>query len=125
MIFKAIQDSVEKELSEQKARLESIWRQKSRETWLLEGYRNIKLLHSSTTIKRRRNKIDCIKNGDIWLQDREQIGHYFKEGFTDLYTSSNPTFMSELEELGERLITNENNAKLTKIPSNEEIRKIV
>lgn len=51
------------ELQEQRQRLESIWKQKSRELWLFEGDRNSKIFYVSTIIRRRRNKISSIITG--------------------------------------------------------------
>nr|XP_048337067.1 uncharacterized protein LOC125424270 [Ziziphus jujuba var. spinosa] len=66
-----------------------------------------------------------LKKGDIWLQDRKQIGQYFEEEFSELFTTSNSIFTRELEELGEKYITDEENIRLMAIPSEEEIRNTV
>lgn len=50
------------DLEEILAREEIFWRQKSREVWLSDGDRNTKFFHSSTKLKRSRNRIYCIEN---------------------------------------------------------------
>lgn len=67
------------------ARLESILRQKSRETWLKEGDKNSKFFHISITVKRRRNRIMAIKNGKDWISEEEGIKNYFIENFNILF----------------------------------------
>lgn len=51
---------MEAELREQRARQESILHQKSRELWIKEGDRNLKIFHAIVIIRRRRNKIFSI-----------------------------------------------------------------
>lgn len=43
---------------------ELIWLQKSREKWVVYGDRNTKFFHMSTIIRRRRNKVDMLKNSE-------------------------------------------------------------
>ncbi|KAK2637718.1 hypothetical protein Ddye_025513 [Dipteronia dyeriana] len=66
---------------------ELFWLQKSRNCWLKEGDRNIKKFHLSTLVRRRRNKLEGLKNEDgVWTQDKEEMKdvaiRYFKKLFT-------------------------------------------
>ncbi|XP_010423930.1 PREDICTED: uncharacterized protein LOC104708970 [Camelina sativa] len=53
---------------------EIIWFQKSREKWFALGYRNTKFVHTSTIIRRRRNKIDILKNdAGQWMSNAVEL----------------------------------------------------
>lgn len=53
---------------------EIIWYQKSREKLLTHGDRNTKFFHTSTIIRRRKNKIEMLKNAEgQWLTDEEEL----------------------------------------------------
>ncbi|XP_057847249.1 uncharacterized protein LOC131057072 [Cryptomeria japonica] len=54
-----------KRYSEVLAREEIFWQQKSRETWLKDGDRNTKIYHTSVKVRRTRNKIFSINNGEV------------------------------------------------------------
>lgn len=74
------------QLSETLAREESYWRQKSRDLWLSEGDRNTKLFHSSSKLKRLRNRISCIidSNGNTMIDEDEiatEAVRFFKSLF--------------------------------------------
>lgn len=53
---------MQEEINEWLTRVELLWRQKSRETWLKEGDKNSIFFHLSTIIRRKRNSIDAIKD---------------------------------------------------------------
>ena len=62
------------ELNEWLLRNEILWKQKSREVWLMEGDKNSKFFHLSAIIRRRRNSIDALKNdSEEWITDRGEI----------------------------------------------------
>lgn len=105
--------------------MESINRQKSRELWLKERDRNTKFFHLSIVIRRKRNRINAIQDGDKWLFKENDIAAYFKDNFEKLFTSDHPSFNSEIEELINPCITEEDNNALTRIPLEEEIKKSI
>ncbi|XP_075661027.1 uncharacterized protein LOC142630856 [Castanea sativa] len=113
------------ELEEWQTREELRMKQKSRELWLKEGDRNSKFFHASTLIRRRRNNISDIKleNGQR-IYGREDIEKYFEAHFNELYSTSNPAFPADLENLIEPSISAAENAKLLKIPSKEEFKAL-
>ena len=41
---------------------EEFWAMKARITWLVEWDRNTSFFHTSTLVRRRRNRISCIKD---------------------------------------------------------------
>ena len=52
---------------------EILWRQKSRETWLKEGDKNMRFFHKMTNSNRRRNCLKKIKVNGIWLSENQDI----------------------------------------------------
>ena len=114
------------ELSEWLFRSEVIWRQKSRELWLKLGDKNSKNFHLSTIIRRRRNNIDAIKNGEgTWIQEANQIRAHFRENFIDLFNEEDVCFPEHLDHLVLPCITEEENEGLQCIPTLEEIKGVL
>jgi hypothetical protein len=79
---------------------ETLWKQKSRETWLTCSDLNTKFFHSSTVIRRRSNAINFLQSREGgWFSDRADIGGSFVSHFTTLFASSSPDIDEELAEL--------------------------
>lgn len=104
------------------ARFESILRQKSRDTWLKEGDRNSKFFHISPMVRRSKNKIQVIQNGQDCICSDEGIKKYFLENFSKLYHSSFPTIPIEIEDLGDKVILDNENSLILRIPTLEEVK---
>lgn len=102
-----------------------IFKQKSRENWLMEGDKNSKFFHASTLIRRCRNHIGVIKEKDNWLAGKKDIGPYFLKEFSKLYESNIPVLPSDLSNLITLCISEEDNKGLIQIPSCDEIKEIV
>ena len=85
-------------------------KQKSRELWLKEGDRNSKFFHLTTLVRRRRTWITEIKkdNGDC-IFNRDEVGSYFINKFNEVYQSSHPQMPTDLDNLIESCISNEDN----------------
>ncbi|XP_075665226.1 uncharacterized protein LOC142634861 [Castanea sativa] len=68
---------------------EEFWVQKSCINRLIEGDRNTAFHHMSTIVRRRRNKISCIKNyiGE-WIQSEVRTMNFIRGGFEKLFTTS-------------------------------------
>lgn len=64
------------------------WRQKSRINWLQKGGRNTKFFHLTTIIRRRRNKIERLKNivGD-WVEEAVGIKALAVTYFSALFSN--------------------------------------
>lgn len=60
-----------------------------------------------------------------WINNRIDIQDYFKGSFSSLYQSSNPQIPGELENLINPCISDEENDELCRIPSRDEIKKVV
>ncbi|WCJ35671.1 DNAse I-like superfamily protein [Euphorbia peplus] len=70
---------------------ELIWYQKSRVQWLLFGDRNTKFFHTSTIIRRRRNKVEGLKDdADCWVWDSAKLKEMAVRFYTALYTEDLP-----------------------------------
>uniref|UniRef100_A0A2N9H0H1 aminobutyraldehyde dehydrogenase n=1 Tax=Fagus sylvatica TaxID=28930 RepID=A0A2N9H0H1_FAGSY len=108
------------------SRLETIWRQKSRETWLKEGDRNSRFFHLSTIIRKRRNTIDAIKsdNGD-WIINISEIKSFVVSKYQELFTEEPTSFPPDLENLISPSITPEVNEAICQIPSHVEIKETI
>ncbi|KAA3472641.1 reverse transcriptase [Gossypium australe] len=53
---------------------ETLWFQKSREKWVVQGDRNTKYFHTVTLVRRRRNKIEGLQNDmGEWITDLEAL----------------------------------------------------
>lgn len=109
-------------MDEQLQREESLWRQKSRELWLVSSDLNTKYDHASMVIHHCRNQILKLKTEELgWISGRAAIGKQLVEFYEGLFSTCNPTIPESLENLIEPLITEEENAMLTSIPNGEEI----
>ena len=68
---------------------EELWVQKSRINRLIEGDCNIAFHHMSTVVRRRRNKISCIKNDKgEWILSEVRTMNFIRRGFQKLFTTS-------------------------------------
>ncbi|XP_060974305.1 uncharacterized protein LOC133039423 [Cannabis sativa] len=114
------------ELDEVENRLESIWKQKSRECWLKEGDKNSRFFHASIMVRRKRNHIWAIRldNGDI-IEDRESIVHYFRSNFKVLFNSSAQSDGEGVGDFVHNGISDAENDALCFIPLADEIKKVV
>jgi hypothetical protein len=101
---------------------ESLWRNKSRETWLTCKDLNTRFFHTSTVIKWRRNAIDFLKlPSGSWSSERQDIGSCFTAHFKTVFTSSVPIIDDDLLSLFDNCITPGDNDSLCSLPSEQEI----
>ena len=101
---------------------ESIWRSKSRETWLTCRNLNTKYFHTSTLIRIRANVVNFLKlDSRIWVSSRGDIGGNFISHFSNLFTTSNPTIETKMLDLFSPVITVKENALLCSIPDEAEV----
>ena len=84
-----IERGLRAEYSEVLCLKEEFWSMKSRITWIIDGDRNTAFSHTSALIRRRRNKITCIKDRmGNWLNGDFVIAEFIRQGFIDLFSSS-------------------------------------
>ncbi|CAA7024805.1 unnamed protein product [Microthlaspi erraticum] len=78
------EEELSKELDVVMEQEELIWFQKSREKYIMFGDRNTRSFHTSTVIRRRRNKIEALKDNDgQWVSSQPEleslaVGYYKK-----------------------------------------------
>lgn len=79
---------------------ELLWYQKSRCRWLNWGDRNTKFFHATTIARRKRNRIEMLKdaNGD-WISDDERLKDMAVEFYEDLYRDDHMANHVELNNL--------------------------
>jgi hypothetical protein len=100
------------------SRNESMWRQKSRKTWLKDGDRNSKFFHISTIIRRKKNSIDAIRGEDgVWRVKYSKIRDYMVGNFQHLFSEEPISFPSDLENLISPMISDSDNILFCEIPS--------
>jgi hypothetical protein len=72
------------------------WSQRSRALWLTHGDRNTKFVHQKASQRRRRNKIEAIKdNSDVIHTEQDEIENIFTDHFQNLFTSQPITNVAE------------------------------
>ncbi|KAL5556427.1 hypothetical protein UlMin_038663 [Ulmus minor] len=105
---------------------ELLWYQKAKVNWRLEGDRCSKFFFMSTMVRRKANKIDCIKldNGD-WISSRGQVGTHFVTRFEAIFDTPNKVQNCDLSKLVSHVITDEENCELLRIPTWDEVRDVV
>lgn len=123
-----LESSLQFELDTWLHRLETLWKQKSREKWLQEGDANSRFFHLSTIIHARSNRISSIKNlNNSTVFEWDKIGscflNFYQNLFTTNYPSDNNPFPPNLDNLFLKIISDDDNTLLTKIPTPSEIKK--
>ncbi|KAF6152494.1 hypothetical protein GIB67_023188, partial [Kingdonia uniflora] len=126
-------DRLMKEASSKQASLngllnleDSIWRQKTKASWLVSGERNTRYFHALQQIKTQKSQITevALENGSILSNQnniKEHIVDYYKAKFTHVHSNIN----ADLVGLTPTLITEEKNKMLSILPSPEEARMAV
>ncbi len=68
---------------------EEFWSVKSRYNWLIQGDRNTAFFHSSTLVRRKRNRILSLKdNMGNWVHLAAEVATLVRNGFIDLFCTS-------------------------------------
>lgn len=68
---------------------EEFWAMKSQILWLVEGDRITTFYHTTALVRKRRNRILCMKDRmGNWINGDREIAEFVREGFLDLFTSS-------------------------------------
>ncbi|CAM8982799.1 unnamed protein product [Rhodiola kirilowii] len=119
--------SLMEELDEWMEREELWWRQRSRAEWLKHGDRNTSYFHARASHRRRRNRIDSIRNqaGDL-CESSQQIETIIMSYFRDIFTSqvevSGDRWRREFEMIP-RMVTQEMNDMLDAPFTEGEVRR--
>ena len=118
------QKRVLEDLRIQRARLESIYKQKSQKVRFKKVI-EIPISFIQACWLEGENKIIRIQDGMEWIQGKHQIKEYFLREFKDLFTYDNPSIHNELEHLVEKKIFMEDNIAMMAVPLEEEIKDCV
>lgn len=100
------------ELRIQRQRWESILKQKSCEIWIKEGDRNTKSFHMSLLLRRRRNRVEAIKDEAQWITEADDMKDYFLKSFEKLFKSDYPCVLDGLDGISQSLVSTEENEAL-------------
>ena len=74
---------------------EEFWAMKARILWLVEGDKNTSFYHTSALVRRKRNRIICMKDRmGNWLNGEIEIADFIRQGFLDLFTSQASSFLA-------------------------------
>ena len=116
-----------KEFEEVLEQEEIIWFQKSREKWIELGDRNTTYFHTSTIIRRRRNRIEMLKNGDeILVTDSQELETMAVEYYKTLYSMEDvESCVDTLDPVGFAVLTVGELADLNKPFSSMEVENSI
>ena len=104
-------------------RSKALWHKKSRELWLKLRDKNSNFFHLSTVIRRKRNNIDAIHDGEgSWITEGNSIKKTFLDHFKNLFQQNKVDFPPHFEHLVLLCITKDESAELCRIPSHDEIK---
>lgn len=84
-----LEGDLQRELNEVLNQEQELWALKSRMNWMVLGDKNTSFFHVSTIIRRKRNRISCLKNSvREWIQEEMQVMNFVREASVKLYTTS-------------------------------------
>ncbi|KAL5553218.1 hypothetical protein UlMin_040619 [Ulmus minor] len=105
---------------------ETLWLNKSKLKWRREGDRYTKIFFMTTMLRRKRNRIDAIKDDNgVWLQFQDQIGRAFLAKFQSIYSNDTTPSDLDLTQWVNNSISEEHNVFLVVIPDHEKIRRVM
>lgn len=93
------------------------------ELWLNEGDQNSKFFCLSTVVRRRRNIIAAIKEGDNLVIREEKTADYFLSNFEKIFKSNTHRLDVNFGNLFQDQIIEEDNNILFRTPIEEEIKE--
>jgi hypothetical protein len=116
----------EKELDDLLEKEEMWWSQRAKALWLTHGDKNTKFFHQRASQRKRKNKIEVIKDQQNNSQtDREKIEDIFLNHFQLLFTTQNPTNITDITQVVNNRINQENYDHLQKDFTAEEVYQAI
>ncbi|XP_019430036.1 PREDICTED: uncharacterized protein LOC109337512 [Lupinus angustifolius] len=105
---------------------EEFWKEKSRLNWKIRGDRNTAFFHNIAKIRYATKSMCILRHGEETLLHRQEIDNHVLSYFINLYASENVTQPSNLiDYVIPKLVTQEENTMLSRIPLEDEIRDAV
>ncbi|MCH81570.1 hypothetical protein A2U01_0002360, partial [Trifolium medium] len=112
----------EQELDDLLEKEEMWWSQRSRALWLTHGDKNTKFFHQKASQRRRKNKIEGIKDPmDIYHTDQEEIEDIFINHFQQLFSTQNLINVAETVQVVQNKIDQANHDYLNMDFTAEEV----
>jgi hypothetical protein len=119
-------NGLRRELNSLLGQEEKMWRQRSRISWLAQGDRNTKYFHGRATQRQRRNHISRLSNGDGgWLETNEEIAGMMIDYYTNLFSTSHPSNLTEAVAEVPSVVTEEMNHNLIREFRAEEVEHAI
>ncbi|XP_028105054.1 uncharacterized protein LOC114304080 [Camellia sinensis] len=101
---------------------ELLWFQKSRAKWITQGERNTRFFPLTTLAKRKRRKIDMLKNDNRdWVDQPDQLKDLILNYFTNLFNQTPNCSLEHWNNLVACKLTLEDNTKRTKAITDDEV----
>ncbi|KAL5558341.1 hypothetical protein UlMin_034552 [Ulmus minor] len=105
---------------------ELLWFQKAKIQWRLEGDRCSRFFFMTTMVRKKSNRIDCLKLDDgEWIYSRNHIGNLFTALFESVFDSPTHPPPFDLSAIVDPIIPGEENLELLWIPTWDEVRDVV
>lgn len=83
-----LESQLRKEYFEILQQEEELWSMKSKYNWLIQRDRNTRFFHTFAPIRRRRNRVLCLKNNQgNWVHDENEIVALIRNGFINLFST--------------------------------------
>ncbi|XP_058783255.1 uncharacterized protein LOC131657925 [Vicia villosa] len=105
---------------------EEFWKEKARIKWQSDGDRNTKFFHTYANIKRKTNLISSLRINDSIVTDKNSLENHIVEHFQNLF-NNNAVLQedSSLHNVIPNMISDQTNALLTMVPTEDEIKHSV
>ncbi|GKV02021.1 hypothetical protein SLEP1_g14508 [Rubroshorea leprosula] len=103
---------------------ESLWRQKSRASWIKDGDANSRFFHRITNGRRQRNMIHGVDDKGTWIDDPDQVKLIILDHFKNQF-SSQPQIRPSLEHMFSNRLSRKDREMLEAEFTNEEIKEAV
>ncbi|CAL1381890.1 unnamed protein product [Linum trigynum] len=88
-----LEDELDKVLEQE----ELMWFQRAREQWVKFGERNTSYFHQQVNIRRRRNKIETLRDANgLWVDDPQALGLLVFDYFANLYLQDSSVYEDRL-----------------------------
>lgn len=99
-----------------------LWFQKSHSKYISLGDKNTRFFHISTLNKRRKIKINALKNTDgNWITEKEGIKSIILDYFSDLFRKTDIHILNHWRNIAPNYFTSGDNVDFLKPISNTEI----